>query len=275
MSYVLQPSEGGYNMSFNSSQGISTALQGAKFGGSFGGAWGAIGGGLIGLVTGGKAADREAEMTKKYNDQVVKYAAQDLFDMRRQQNVQNIRTAQALASYQDNQRVQTSSVVANMGAADIIGSSAKALVQTMDFQTKAAQAETMLNWQVGLDNYNTTIDQQTNQRSASLKRQQEGADLDVGALISGGVDIYNKFGKGQGAAVLADVRDAWNDRANAGSNIIEGLQGAQSSVMSSFKNIWSDSTSKMVTSGTQPSRSVKTTLNASVDDTFKTFALGR
>lgn len=264
-------------MSFNAASGLSAGIQGAKLGGALGGPWGAVGGGLLGLVLGGKAKDQEKEMAKKYNDQVVKYAAQDLFDMQRQQNVQNTRTAQALASYQDNSRVQSSTVVANMGAADIIGSSAQALIQTMDFQTNAAKAETLVNWETGIENYNTTVDRMTNQRSASLKRNREGGGVDVAGLVSGGVDLYNKFGKGEGAGMLADVRDAWNERDYTVENISNGVRGAGASIMDSFKNVWADSTTQMTTTGRTRSSAIAT-LNADVQPAlnsggFQTFPI--
>lgn len=180
-------------MSLNFQQGLASGMQGAKLGGKFGGLYGAIGGGILGLVLGG--SDNSAEKAaKQYNDQVVKFAAQDLFDMRRQQNIQNARASQALEQYQTNNKVQGSTINANMGAADIIGSSAQALKQTLAFQTQEAMAQTLANWDVGIANYNTTIDRNTNQRAASLQRStgQQGADL--GSLISAGVDLYNEYG---------------------------------------------------------------------------------
>ena len=115
---------------------LGTAMQGAQLGGTLGGAYGAAAGGLIGLIAGGKAQKAQEASLRKYNDQVVKMANQDLFDLRKQQNVENIRTAQALSTYQANSKVQRSALTASLGAADIIGSSAQALKQVMDFQTK-------------------------------------------------------------------------------------------------------------------------------------------
>lgn len=247
-------------------------MTGASIGGKLGGGWGAVGGAVIGLIAGNAATKRADEMSKKYNEQVVKFAAQDLFDLRRQQNIQNIRTSQALATYDDNRRVGVSTQVANMGAADIIGSSAAALAQTMDFQTKAAQAETMLNWETGIENYNTAIDTTTNQRSASLQRKSGAAPTDYGALLSGAVEVYDKYGRGEGAGMLADVRDAYNDPVRAASEAASIAKGAGKSAMSAFKNIWAESTDYM-----NPQSSGTTAqINSSVDDLnsggFKTFA---
>lgn len=188
---------------------LSTGMQGAQLGGKFGGAWGAAGGAVLGFIAGSKAEKRQNEATKKYNDQVVKFAAQDLFDLRRQQNVENVRTAQALSSYQDNKKVQNSAVTASMGAADIIGSSAQALKQVMDFQTNEAQAEVMINWEQGIDNYNTNINQLQNQRAGQFKRQSAAGQEDIGALASGVMGVY-KSAKGGGILTGDDLNVAKN-----------------------------------------------------------------
>lgn len=190
---------------------LSTGMQGAQLGGKFGGAWGAAGGAVLGFIAGSKAEKRQNEATKKYNDQVVKFAAQDLFDLRRQQNVENVRTAQALSSYRDNKKVQSSAITASMGAADIIGSSAAALKQTLDFQTQQSQAEVMINWEQGIDNYNTNINQLQNQRAGQFKRQSAAGQEDIGALVSGAVDLYKNYGSGF-AGMKEDVTFAWDNR---------------------------------------------------------------
>ena len=208
---------------------LSTAMQGAQLGGKLGGGWGAAAGGIIGLIAGGKAQKAQDASVRKYNDQVVKMANQDLFDLRKQQNVENIRTAQALSTYHANSKVQRSAVTASLGAADIIGSSAQALKQVMDFQTKEAQAETMLNWETGIENYNTTIDRAQNARSASLKRNVEGrGQEDLGALVSGAVGVYNAS-KGGGALTGDDF--------NKAKNIVkhEGY-----SLMGQLSSLWND-----------------------------------
>lgn len=213
---------------------LSTGMQGAQLGGKFGGGWGAAIGGTLGFLAGGKAQKRQEEATKKYNDQVVKFAAQDLFDLKRQQNIQNIRTSQALVSYQDNKKVQTSSVTAAMGAADIIGSSAEALKQTLDFQTQQAQAEVMASWETGVENYNTAVDQTTNQRESSLQRQSGAQQEDLGALVSGAVGVYNSA-KGGG---ILNAEDYSKVRAGA-----DTLMGKMSSIWS---NTGSSSSNKAI-----------------------------
>lgn len=255
-------------MAFNTQQGLTSAMQGAQLGGKFGGAWGAVGGGLVGLLAGGKARDKEKAMAKQYNDQVVKYAAQDLFDMRRQQNVENTRTAQALASYQANRQTQVSSTVAAMGAADIIGSSATALAQTLDYQTNEAMSEVMTNWETGIENYNTMLDRMQNQRDASLKKHKEGAGLDVGSLISGGVDIYTKYGQGQGANMMDDINTVWDNRSQFG-NIAKNVAKHQGySLIGQLGLTWG--------AGSKGSKGTIDRLNAEVpEDTMKTFAYGK
>lgn len=218
-------------MNFNYQKGLSSGMQGAQLGGQVGGAYGAIAGGVLGLVVGGMD-DSAEKATKAFNDQVVKAAATDLMDMRRQQNIQNIRTSQALQSYQINNKTQASTINANLGAADIIGSSAKALKQAMDFQTTQAQAEVMNNWSTGVDNYNRTIDTATNQRESQLKRTSGEQGADMGALISGGMALWGEYG--------GDAKDMFGGGSSSSfvlsSPSINELSPV--SLMSSMKETW-------------------------------------
>ena len=218
-------------MSFNTQKGLSSGIQGAQMGGQVGGVYGAIAGGVLGLVLGG-SDDSAEKAAKAYNDQVVKAAATDLMDMRRQQNIQNIRTSQALQSYQINNKTQASTINANIGAADIIGSSAKALKQAMDFQSTQAQAAVMSNWSTGVDNYNRTIDTATNQRESQLKRTSGEQGADMGALISGGMALWGDYG--------GDVKDMFGGGSSSSfvlsSPSINELSPV--SLMSSMKETW-------------------------------------
>lgn len=212
-------------MSFNYQQGLSSGMQGAQMGGQVGGVYGAIAGGTLGLIMGG-LDDSAEKAAKAFNDQVVKAAATDLMDMRRQQNIQNIRTSQALQSYQINNKTQASTINANIGAADIIGSSASALKQAMDFQSSQAQAEVMSNWSTGVDNYNRSIDTATNQRESQLKRTSGEQGADIGALISGGMALYEEFGADSTStsggtsttptSLMSSVRETWEGGTGAG-----------------------------------------------------------
>jgi uncharacterized protein YcfJ len=231
---------------------LSTAMQGAQLGGKFGGAYGAAGGAILGFLAGSKATKEANEATKKYNDQVVKYAAQDLFDLRRQQNVENVRTAQALAAYQSNKQVQNSAITASLGAADIIGSSAQALKQVMDFQTQEAKAEAMLNWETGIENYNTTIDRAENQRNQQFKRQNAAGQEDLGALVSGAVGVYNAS-KGGSALTSDDFNIAKNKVKYAGY-----------SLMGQLSTLWD----------TPKGTTVQNLNSGVVQDTMKTFGVG-
>lgn len=243
---------------------LSTGMQGAQIGGKFGGAWGAVGGGIIGLIAGGQAEKRQNKATEAYNNQVVKYAAQDLFDLRRQQNVANVRTAQALASYQDNKKVQNSAITASLGAADIIGSSAQALKQVMDFQTQEAKAETMLNWETGIENYNTTINRAENQRNQQFKRQSAAGQEDLGTLVSGAVGLYKDYRYG-GALMEDDVEFLWDNRSQLGNLAKSKVQQGASTLMGKLGSVWTASTTKAtINSDVQPMST----------DTMKTFGAG-
>ena len=86
----------------NALGGLQGAMSGAQMGANFG-PWGTAIGGAIGLFTGlGKSDPNEAALKaqKKYNDEVIKYAATDLFDQQRSQQVQRMQTARALQAYQ-------------------------------------------------------------------------------------------------------------------------------------------------------------------------------
>lgn len=202
-------------MATNWQSGGQWAMQGAQMGSNFG-PWGAVIGAAAGFVFGKSAPDNEKIMMDNYNNEVVKYAARDLFDMRREQNNENMRTAQALASYQSGRRVQTAQMNAQFGAADIIGSSSKALQQTLDLQTNEAMNQTLINAETGIENYNTRVDQMTNQRIASLKRFKGQAPMDAGQLVTQGVNLYKQY-KSSGAtgnSMLESFQGLWSGQGN-------------------------------------------------------------
>jgi len=182
----------------NALGGLQGAMSGAQMGANFG-TWGTAIGGAVGLFTGlGKSDPNEAALKaqKKYNDEVVKYVATDLFDQQRSQQIQRMQTARALQAYQAQGKTSISQVRAGMGAADLIGGSAVALAQAIDSQTTQALAGVELNSQVLYDNYLTGINQTTNKGVNSLQRnietqQQQG--LDVGSLYQTGKSIYDSY----------------------------------------------------------------------------------
>lgn len=195
-------------MALNVQGGLQGAQQGAQMGSMFGGygaAYGAIAGGILGLFQ----PDTEKEMIQKWNAQVVKNFSEDLFDLRRVQNIENIRTAQALLNYQDQKAVARASMNANYGAAELLGSSAQALVQTMEFQTQQATAQVWQNYETNIDNMNNTLEQMANRASANLKDRQQGGSQDYSGLVKGGIDLYSKL-KGKGTARQASTTSTFN-----------------------------------------------------------------
>ena len=182
----------------NALGGLQGAVSGAQMGANFG-PWGAAIGGGIGLFLGlGKSDPNEAALKaqKKYNDEVIKNTATDLFDQQRAQQVQRMQTARALQSYQAQGKTSISQVRAGMGAADLIGGSAVALAQAIDSQTTQALAGVELNSQVLYDNYLTGINQTTNKGVNSLQQsiqvqQQQG--LDIGSLYQAGKGMYDSY----------------------------------------------------------------------------------
>lgn len=190
-------------MAGNMQAGFSTGMQGAQMGGQVGGIWGAVIGGVGGFALGYNTPDYEKIAREKYNDEVVKNTATALFDMRRQQNIENMRTAQALAAYRDNQRVTASQYNAQYGANDIIGSSADALSQTLDYQTDQAIAQTWLNYEIGINNYNTAVEGTVNSAMSGLRRTKgDTKSMDLGALTKTGISMYQQYG--------GQVQSAWS-----------------------------------------------------------------
>lgn len=213
-------------MALNVQGGLQGAQQGAQIGSMFGGygaAYGAIAGGILGLFQ----PDTEKEMIQKWNAQVVKNFSEDLFDLRRVQNIANIRTAQALLNYQDQKAVARASMNANYGAAELLGSSAQALVQTMEFQTQQATAQVWQNYETNIDNMNNTIDQMANRASASLKERKQSSPQDYSGLVKGGIDLYTQLKggtttKGTSQGGLANMWDLGNTSSgfNTGGNLL-------------------------------------------------------
>lgn len=179
-------------MNFNA--GGSTAMNGMAVGSMFGAKGAAIGAG-IGLVAGLFSADRSKAALKaqqRYNDEVVKNTITDLFDRERAQQVERMRTAKALQSYQAQGKTQISTVRAGYGAADLIGASAQALAQAIDYQTTQALEATRFNYEVGFDNYLTNINQITNK---GVNAVQQGVDsgqqpLDIYGMFKAGKELY-------------------------------------------------------------------------------------
>jgi len=178
--------------------GLQGAQQGAQLGANFG-PWGAAIGGGIGLVMGlGKSDPNEAalEAQKKFNNEVIKNTAVTLFDAQRAQQVNRMQTARALQSYQAQGKTQVSQVRAGIGAADLIGGTAQALAQSIDFQTQQAQESVRLSDQISYENYLSSIDTTTNRGVNSLQRTIQVAPqqgLDIGAMYQAGKGMYDIY----------------------------------------------------------------------------------
>lgn len=180
-------------MAGNFTAGVNTGMQGAQLGANFG-PQGALIGGIAGFALGFQTPDYEKIAREKYNSEVLKNFAKSLFDTRKVQNIENMRTAQALAAYQDNLRVQGSSYNAQYGAADMIGSSTTALKQAMDFQTQEAKRGVLINWETQIDNMNTSIDAMANQSMAGLRRTKgDTRQMDYAGLVKTGLDLYGQY----------------------------------------------------------------------------------
>lgn len=184
----------------NTEAGLQGGVQGAQIGAQFGGPYGAVIGGALGLGLGLFSKDTEKKAIEKFNQETVTNATKTLFDMRRVQNIQNIRTAQALSAYQDNAKVSKSTYNAAYGASDIIGASAEALSNTVALQTAQAMEGTWFNFDTEINNYNQNVESVTNQAMSQLKRAKaQGAGGGIGSMLTQAASLYGKF-SGQGGA---------------------------------------------------------------------------
>lgn len=186
----------------NIAGGVSGAIQGAQVGGQLGGGWGAIIGGVGGALLGGLGTDpakAQLESIRKYNAEVTKYTNQSIFDLQRQRVTERMRTSQALASYQDNSKAALSTLKAQYAATDVVGSSAKALGMTIDFQTDQAMAQEWFNFDVGIDNYNTNVRSIVNQGISKLSNNigKQPQSAGTGALQTA-LSMYSQYKDGVG-----------------------------------------------------------------------------
>lgn len=229
--------------SIKARNGIQGASQGAQMGSMFG-PYGAIIGGVIGGVLGLTTPDYEGKAIKKHNDEVVKNAMHDLFDLRRVQNAQNMQTAQTLMQYKDQRKLMASQANVQYGAAEMIGSSTAALKKIMDFQTNEAMSQTMYNWQVGVNEHNQEVHRITNSAQNSLRRQRGAQNqIDYSGLIKTGMSAYDKIkasGGNSGASSITGVigsngQVSYNYGSSGGSS---GGGGMFSGMMSSFKGFF-------------------------------------
>lgn len=182
---------------------VNGAKAGAQFG-AVGAGVGAVVGGVIGYFSPDVAKEQRQAMLK-YNAEVTRYTQQSVFDLQRQRVTERMRTSQALSTYQDNSKTSIATLKAQYGAADVIGSSAKALGMTLDFQTEQAMAQEWFNFDVGIDNFNTNVGAIVNKGLSSLSNQ-AGSYVNpnqaaaLSSTIQTGVDAYAKYSRTQAAA---------------------------------------------------------------------------
>ena len=173
-------------------------VKGMQAGSAFG-PYGAAIGGAIGLTVGlfgGDPNKAAKEAQTKFNNEVIKNTAVTLFDAQRAQQVNRMQTARALQSYQAQGKTQVSQVRAGIGAADLIGGTAQALAQSIDFQTQQAQESVRLSDQISYENYLSNIDATTNRGVNSLQRSFQAAPqqaLDIGAMYQAGKGMYDMY----------------------------------------------------------------------------------
>lgn len=224
-------------MNFNA--GASTAMNGMSVGSLFGPKGAAIGAG-VGLIAGLFSADRSKAALKaqqQYNDAVVKNTITDLFDTERAQQVERMRTARALQSYQAQGKTQISTVRAGYGAADLIGASAQALAQAIDYQTTQALEATRFNYAVGFDNYLTNINQITNK---GVNAVQQGVDtgqqqpLNIYSMFKAGKELYSGL-KGGSGGFSAGLQFGSGTPQNASTNPMPSSYSLPSNVNLQFK----------------------------------------
>lgn len=221
----------------------SGAVNGAKAGAQVGGGWGAAIGGVIGGVTGYFSPDIAAEQRKsllKYNADVTKYTQQSVFDLQRQRVSERMRTSQALSTYQDAGKTSIDTLKAQYAATDVIGSSAKALGMTIDFQTDQAMAQEWFNFDVGIDNFNTQlrgivnngISRLSNAAGSYANPNQAAA---AQSTMQTAMDMYNKYDKSRTSSLGLQSTSTYSNVGGA-SGFSAGLQlgsSGSSSMMSS------------------------------------------
>lgn len=185
----------------NLASGINAASTGAQLGSNFGALGSAIGGG-VGLVAGlfdnrEKAAMKQLD---QFNKQVVNNTARSLFDLERQRVSERMRTVQALGAYQAQRSTALSSLKAQYGAMDVIGSSADAIKQAYSYQVDQALAQEAFNFEVGIDNYNTDVMSIVNQGLSQIRYSTGNAatQLDVKGLVSGAKDLKAGYSAAKG-----------------------------------------------------------------------------
>lgn len=213
------------------------AMQYGQMGYQMGGAYGAVAGAVIGAALGYAQGDQVKKTFNRFNDMVLKNAATEMFDTRRQQNQLNRSMSMALSQYTSQKEMAQASFTSTFGASDMIGGSTEALSQVMDYQTEQAKFESMNNWVVGIDDYNTRLEGIRQNAMARFKRSEDGNyGLDYSALAKQGADWYSsRKGSGfQGMTDFSQFGTAGKSGSNMGSSMGDMGGGSWMNMGSSF-----------------------------------------
>lgn len=178
----------------------SGALNGAMTGASLGavaGPWGMAIGAVAGLALGIVQDDANAKATEKQLRGIATNTYTALFDLQRQHNLENMRTSQAIADYKNQGKLAVAQVNANYGANEVIGASADALRQAINYQEQQAEQSVWLNHTTSVDNFNNQVNsiitQSNNQITQAVNSDGQANLQQLGGLVSTGLQMYSKY----------------------------------------------------------------------------------
>ena len=178
-----------------SSNMVQGGMQGAQIGGQVGGAYGAIIGAVIGVFAGARIDKDQKKVLNAYNKRIQSNVANSLFDLEAQRNVERNRTSQALINYNTQKTTAISNVRSTYGAYDLIGGTTQAVQSTLEFQAAEAIGQEWLNFEVGIRNYNTQVNEIINTGMGMLR----GSYNDIfGASSGSGMAGLSGMGQSMG-----------------------------------------------------------------------------
>lgn len=215
----------------NLASGINAGVSGARLGDQLGGGMGAAIGGAIGLVAGlfSNADKRALKQNEAWNKQVTNNVARSLFDLERQRVSERMRTTSAMLGYNTQRSTTMSTIRSQYAATDVIGSSSNALKQAYAFQLDQAIAQENFNFEVGIDNYNTSISQVVNQGLGQLRGSIQGSGgLDLANIVQG----IEAVKSGAGA-----MKGAFGGSGNSGVSNVTGVIGDNGQVSYGFGSL--------------------------------------
>jgi hypothetical protein len=181
---------------------VKLGMQGAQTGYQYGGVYGAIAGAIIGVLAGGEIDRQQKDVLTTYNKRIQSQVAQSLFDLEGQRSVERARTSQALISYESQKDNAISTVRANYGAYEMIGATTEAVKNTIEFQASEAAAQEWLNFEVGIRNYNTQVNEIVNTGMSLLRGSYEDLTgrASESADIGGFGNMLGQMGQGAGGS---------------------------------------------------------------------------